>query len=320
MAAIHAMSLRRHADVEVIVGSGNLARARAFADDHGFRSGDTFTGVLASSLDGLIISTHTGLHAELLEQASIAGTPVFCEKPLTLDVDTTRSIVERYDAAGITLQVGFHRRFDPGFRNLRDAILSGSVGDLYSIVLTARDHDLPPPGYVATSGGVFRDMHIHDFDSALWLSGTEVRRVSAHGSCLTGGEIATAGDADVTSITLELDGGTLVTIVGGRRNARGYDTRAEVYGSKDALALGLGATLAARRVDQAESTGSTWDGFAARYADAYDSQIDSYIALCSGCGVNEAPAQASLDALRIAVACERAARTQTPVVIEKGSP
>ena len=207
---------------------------------------------IAGPLDGLIITTHTDLHAELLEQASTAGFPVFCEKPLTLDIDTTRAIVERYDSLATPLQIGFHRRFDPGFRRLRTAISSGSVGELYSIVLTARDHDLPPPGYVARSGGVFRDMHIHDFDSALWLSGTGISRVSAHGSCLTGGDIGAAGDADVTSITLELDNAVLVTIVGGRRNPRGYDTRAEVYGSNDALALGLGNTLAARRVDQPE--------------------------------------------------------------------
>ncbi len=319
MATAHVAALRLRPGSRLSVGSADRDRAQAFAAHHGIERFGTFEEVLANPLDGVIIATHTSLHAGQLRQSLPLGIPVFCEKPLTLDAATSSELVHAYAAAEVPLQVGFHRRFDPGFRFLREEIASGRVGQLYSIVLTARDHDVPPAGYVATSGGIFRDMHIHDFDSALWLTAQPARQVTAHGSCLTGGEVAAAGDFDVSTVVVELASGVLVTIVGGRRNAVGYDTRAEVYGSDASLALGLGPSLAARRLDTDESRHAKWQDFAARYAEAYDRQMASFVALCQGAGENEAPAEASVIALLLAEAAERSVRSREGVSLETGA-
>jgi myo-inositol 2-dehydrogenase/D-chiro-inositol 1-dehydrogenase len=183
-------------------------------------------------IEAVLVCSPTPTHAEFTEGAASSGKHVFCEKPIDLDPDRVRRTLAIVEEAGVKLQVGFNRRFDPTFARVRRAIVDGEVGDVHLVKIVARDPSPPPPEYVADSGGMFLDMTIHDFDMVRFLSGSEVEEVHAFGAVLVDPAIGEAGDVDTAVLTLRLANGALAVIENSRRAVFGYDQRIEVFGSR----------------------------------------------------------------------------------------
>ncbi|TNF72384.1 MAG: inositol 2-dehydrogenase [Acidobacteria bacterium] len=186
-------------------------------------------------IEAVLICSPTPTHADLIEAAARAGKHIFCEKPIALDPERVRSTLEVVAETGIKLQIGFNRRFDPTFARLRQAVVEGEIGEVHLIKIVARDPEPPPIDYVASSGGMFLDMTIHDFDMVRFLSGAEVEEVQAFGAVLVDPAIGEAGDVDTAVVVLKLTGGALASIENSRRAVFGYDQRIEVFGSKGGI-------------------------------------------------------------------------------------
>ena len=192
-----------------------------------------YTALLADPrIDAVLVASSTDTHVEISQAAAKAGKHVFCEKPISLDleqIDETLTIVEK---AGVKFQVGFNRRFDASFARIREAVASGEIGEPHIMRITSRDPSPPPIEYVKVSGGIFLDMTIHDFDMARYLIGDEVVEVYATGGVRVDPKIGEAGDIDTTVITLRFQNGVIATIDNSREAVYGYDQRVEVFGSK----------------------------------------------------------------------------------------
>ncbi len=189
-------------------------------------------------IDAVVICSSTDTHAPLIEQAAEAGKHAFCEKPLALDLDRIDRVLAKVKEAGVKLQVGFQRRFDPSFRRARDLIAEGKIGEPHILRITSRDPAPPPIEYIKVSGGIFLDMTIHDFDMSRFLLGDEPEEIFAIGNVLVDPAIGEAGDIDTAVITMRFRRGTLATIDNSRRAVYGYDQRIEVFGSEGMIAVG----------------------------------------------------------------------------------
>lgn len=252
--------------------------AQRVADLHGCDIRDIDTILASDDIDAVVICTPTDTHADLIEQAAKAGKAIFCEKPVDLDVARVQTCLQTVKATGATLMVGFQRRFDPDFRALRDMIDAGKIGEVEMVTLTSRDPGAPPIAYIERSGGIFRDMTVHDFDVARWMLGEEVETVMASASNLVDPEIGKAGDYDTVNVILTTASGKQCTINNTRRATYGYDQRIEVHGS-------LGSLCADNhhksRVTFANGDGYTkpplLDFFMTRYTAAYAAEIASFV-------------------------------------------
>ena len=254
------------------------AAAEAVEARHGcaIRTIDQIAG--SDDIDAVVICTPTDTHADLIEQFVKAGKAVFCEKPIDLDVARVEACLATVAQAGGTLMLGFQRRFDADFRALKAEIDGGAVGEVEMVTLTSRDPAPPPVSYIERSGGIFRDMAIHDFDVARWLVGEEFEWVMATGSVLVAPEIGAAGDFDSVNVILKTASGRQCTITCSRRAAYGYDQRIEVLGS-------LGSVSAANthraKVEVATAAGYTRpplvDFFMERYMRAYTAEIAAFV-------------------------------------------
>ncbi len=188
-------------------------------------------------IEAVLICSSTDTHASLIEEAARAGKHIFCEKPIALDLAAIDRALGAVAAAGVSLQIGFNRRFDPNFAEARRLVEEGAVGAIHIVRITSRDPEPPPPGYVATSGGMFLDMSIHDFDMARFIVGSEIEEVYAVGSVLIDPAIGEAGDIDTAIVTLRFDNGVLGTIDNSRQAVYGYDQRLEVFGEKGQISV-----------------------------------------------------------------------------------
>lgn len=229
-------------------------------------------------IDGVIICTPTNTHADLIERFARAGKAIFCEKPIDLDVDRARTCLETAHAQNAQVMLGFNRRFDPHFRAVRRAIDEGKIGKVEMATIVSRDPGPPPAVYIKTSGGIFRDMTIHDFDMARFLLGEEIATVMASAAVLVDPEIGELGDYDSASIILTTMTGRQCVISNSRRATYGYDQRIEVHGS-------LGSVSAENQrpvsIELANSDGYTrpplHDFFMTRYTAAYAAEISAFI-------------------------------------------
>jgi myo-inositol 2-dehydrogenase/D-chiro-inositol 1-dehydrogenase len=237
----------------------------------------------AGDVDAVVICTPTDTHADLIEKFSRAGKAIFCEKPIDLDVGRVRKCLAVVDAGKSILAVGFNRRFDPHFMAVKRAIDAGEIGKVEMVTIVSRDPAPPPLEYIRRSGGIFRDMTIHDFDMARFLLGEEIVRVSAQASVLVDPEIGKAGDFDSASVMLFTAGGRHATISNSRRAAYGYDQRIEVHGSLGAIAAENQRPIS---IELATARGYTrpplHDFFMTRYTDAYANEIAAFIDLIAG--------------------------------------
>jgi myo-inositol 2-dehydrogenase/D-chiro-inositol 1-dehydrogenase len=239
----------------------------------------TINGIeAAGDIDAVVICTPTDTHAELIERFARAGKAIFCEKPIHLDLARVKTCLDIVAETGATLMVGFNRRFDPHFMAVRKAIDEGRIGKVEMVQITSRDPGAPPLDYIARSGGIFRDMTIHDFDMARFLLGEEPIAVSASASVLTDPAIGKAGDYDSVTATLTTASGRHCLISNSRRASYGYDQRIEVHGSE--------GMVAAENQREADIEIANGDGFTrppllnffmTRYIAAYANEIAAFI-------------------------------------------
>ena len=261
----------------------------------------------AGDIDAVVICTPTDTHADLIERFCRAGKAVFCEKPIDLDVGRVRDCLKVVEQTGGTLMVGFNRRFDPDFKALKAAIDQGRIGTVEMVTLTSRDPGPPPYAYIERSGGIFRDMTIHDFDVARWLLGEEIEAVQAAASVLTDPQIGKLGDYDSVNVILTTSGGKQCTITNSRRATYGYDQRIEVHGSKGAVSAENTHTA---RIQLADSDGyhrpPLLDFFMTRYTAAYAAEIAAFI---DSIASQTAPPTSGRDGLLALVLAEAALRS-----------
>ncbi|GLQ56312.1 inositol 2-dehydrogenase [Devosia nitrariae] len=232
----------------------------------------------ANDIDAVVICTPTDTHADLIEAFARAGKAIFCEKPIDLDVARVKACLETVAETNATLMVGFNRRFDPHFMAVRAAIDAGDIGDVEMVTIVSRDPGPPPVDYIKRSGGIFRDMTIHDFDMARFLLGEDIETVTAHASVLVDQAIGDAGDYDSASVILTTASGRHATISNSRRATYGYDQRIEVHGSKGSAAAENQRPVS---IEIATAKGYTrpplHDFFMTRYTEAYANEIRTFI-------------------------------------------
>jgi myo-inositol 2-dehydrogenase/D-chiro-inositol 1-dehydrogenase len=233
---IHAGNLVRLPGVRLkSVSDVNVQAAEELAARHGAAVTTVDTALADSGLGAVLIASSTDTHADLLLRAAAAGKAIFCEKPVDLALARARACATAVTKAKVTCMVGFQRRFDPTFEALKTRLAAGEIGDPEMLVVTSRDPGAPPVSYLKSSGGIFKDMLIHDFDIFRWILDDEAISISATGSCLSDPAIAAAGDIDSAAVTIRTRRGRLCQINTSRRAAYGYDQRFEVLGSKGML-------------------------------------------------------------------------------------
>lgn len=277
---LHAATIQRSARATLAcVHDAVQAIADEVAAVHGIRAAATTEEAIASC-DAVLIASPTDTHADLIEASVAAGRPVFCEKPIDLDLARVDQCARTIAGSSVPVQIGFNRRFDPGHRRLRDLLRAGHIGALYQIIITSRDPAPPPPEYVARSGGLFRDMTIHDFDLARFLLDEEPTEVTAIGNALVDPAIATATppDIDTAMILLRTASGRQCHINNCRRADYGYDQRVELHGAEGMLISGnRRPTEVTHYSSQATGTAEPyWDFFTERYADSYAAELDAF--------------------------------------------
>ena len=272
----------------------------------------------AFTADAIVIASSTDTHADLLIRTAEAGIPAFCEKPIALDLASTRRAVEAVEQAGTAVQMGFQRRYDPAIRAIRNQIESGELGTPYLIRSQTHDPEPPPLDYLPVSGGIFKDCLIHDIDVVRYVSGQEVIAVTALGAVLGFDAISALGDVGTAIVTAEMSGGTLAQLSALRHNPVGYDVRLEVFGSGTSSAAGWSARSPIHSTEP--GVGKTPDpivSFWDRFGDAYIAEMEAFIRVLSG---EEDPASTPVDAyedLRVAVACDRSLAELRRVLLEE---
>jgi myo-inositol 2-dehydrogenase/D-chiro-inositol 1-dehydrogenase len=317
--AMHARTLSAHDDVtRFTIADADFGRAGRIAEELGAGAAETPEALVAAGVDALVIATATSGHAPLLRLAAQARVPAFCEKPVALDLPTLDGVIEDVERSGILVQVGFQRRFDAGYRAAHEAVASGAVGTILTV--RAATHDPAPPAreYIAASGGMFRDLAIHDFDAIRFVTGQEVVEVYADGGAIATQWFEEYGDFDTAVAVLRLGGGAFGILSGTRHDPLGYDVRLEVFGTSDSIGVGIDARTPIHSVEPGvrPAADQGYGSFVERFDGAYRAELAAFVA-----GVLEGrPSPCSLEdaraALAIAVAAERSCAERRPVTID----
>ncbi|MBK5993109.1 Gfo/Idh/MocA family oxidoreductase [Streptomyces microflavus] len=319
----HAEVLSRHPAVDsLLVADADPERAAVAATRTGASAVPVdamFTGGGRDLPDALVICSATAAHASLIARAARAGLPVFCEKPIALDLPGTLGALAEVEAAGSVLQLGFMRRFDTGYGEARAAVREGRLGRLHTVRAVTSDPAPPPADYLPLSGGLYRDCLVHDFDILRWVTGREVSEVYATGSDAGPAMFRAAGDVDTAAALLTLDDGTLATATATRCNGAGYDVRMELAGELDQIAVGLDdrTPLTSAEPEGPGAPAKPWPGFLERFAPAYEAELDAFLRVARGELANPCDGREALHALRIAEACEISRRERRPVAMEE---
>ncbi len=317
--ALHAGVLSRDPGVnEILVGDADPKRAEAVAREVGGEAGK-IDDVLGARPDALVIAASTPAHASLILASLDAGIPAFCEKPIALGYDETLEVVDAVESSGATLQLGFQRRFDAGYAEAKRLIDSGALGTIYSLRLATHDPEPPPEDYIPDSGGIFRDLHIHDFDILRWLTGVEVDEVYATGSVRGFDFFAEHGDVDTSAALITMQDGVVAVLTGGRHDPLGYDVRAEVFGSGDSVAVGVDGRTPLRSVEPGvpPSEKPAYPDFQDRFAEAYRAEMEHFLSVVRGEAENPCTARDALEALRIAMAADLSLAEHRPVPVSE---
>ena len=315
----HARTLAEHPDVDaLLITDTDAGRAKTLAEQVGGEATDA-DALTTSRLDAVVIAATTSAHVDLITACLDANLPTFCEKPIALGIEETLAVVERVESSGATLQIGFQRRFDAGYQEAKRCIDTGAIGTIYSLRLASHDPDPPHDEYIPTSGGIYRDLHIHDFDVLLWLTGGAADEVYARGSVRGFEAFERHGDVDTSAALVTMADGVLAVLTGGRHDPLGYDVRTEVFGSKDSISVGLDGRMPLRSVepDVRFPDGSGYPGFIARFADAYRAEVAVFLDVARGRTENPCPPREALEALRLATAADTSLRERRPVRLEE---
>ncbi len=277
---VHSATIAANPKAKLVYIADAMPKAAdELAGKHGAKVASIDEIMKAKDVDAVLIGSPTGYHAEQIQAASNAGKAIMCEKPVSLSVDQIHATLKVVEKNKSTLMIGFNRRFDPNFAELESRIRKGAIGAVELVTVISRDPSPPPAEYVKSSGGLFRDMMIHDFDMARFLMGEEFVVVNALGSALVDKAIGQAGDVDTAAVQMQTASGRIAVITNSRRATYGYDQRMEVHG-----ALGM---LSARNVHNTTVELHNADGtrsdpiqnfFLERYGAAYANELNSFIA------------------------------------------
>jgi myo-inositol 2-dehydrogenase/D-chiro-inositol 1-dehydrogenase len=266
-------------------------------------------------VDAIVVATPTDSHAQLVLAAAAVKKHVFCEKPISLDLETTKSVIAAAQRAGIALQVGFQRRFDGDFQRARQMVASGEIGSVRFMRLVSRDHHIAPISYLRTSGGQFIDQMIHDFDAAAWLCApARVAQVFAAGAAMIEPALHEFGDADTTVAVLRFDTGALAVIDGSREAAYGYDVRGEIVGANGMLLFGHRQLPSGPLLDT-RAASSDSQSFIEYFAAAYREELADFAAALAAGRPPRVGGEDALTALQLAVAATRSFRENRPVAL-----
>jgi len=276
---VHAASIAAHPGCELVAVSDKFEETAAkLAVAFGIKAMSTDDIISDRAIDAVLIATSTDTHANLIEEATAAGKAVLCEKPVDLDLARAQQCLKASAQHNKPIMIGFNRRFDPNFSALKNAFDNGEVGEGELLSITSFDPAPPPVSYIAVSGGIFRDMAIHDFDMACWIFGGVPEKVSASGSSIVDPEIGKAGDLDTAIITLTFPGGRMAVIKNSRRAVYGYDQRVELLGSKGLLSA---RNVLENTVEKITTSGAVSAKpeyfFLERYARAYEQEWAAFV-------------------------------------------
>lgn len=281
---VHAESIAAHPRLRLAcVADAVPDAAGQLARHHGVPAVDVETALSMPGISGVVIASPTPTHVDLMLAAARRGYTVFCEKPVDLDLARARAAAEMLDTLGARVLIGFNRRFDPHFAALRSRLADNALGAVEAVHIVSHDPAPPPIAYVETSGGLFSDMVIHDFDMARWLMDAPFTGVFAQAACLIDPAIGAAGDVDTARTILTTADGRMCTISSSRRSGYGYDQRIEVFGERGLIRAG---NIARTSVEEWSADGCRsapiQTFFLDRYADAYRREIAHFADMLEG--------------------------------------
>jgi myo-inositol 2-dehydrogenase / D-chiro-inositol 1-dehydrogenase len=309
---IHARNVARHARATLVTVFDVLDKvAQQTATELGVKSARSLDEIWSDpAIRAVLVATTTDTHVPLITAAVKAGKAVLCEKPIDMDLERARACWSDIARDRPLVMIGFNRRFDPSYRALRARLDQGEIGSLELTVITNRDPAPPPPGYIQGSGGLFRDMTIHDFDMARYLAG-DIAQVHAFGANLVDPEIGRLHDIDTCAVSLRAKSGALVQINNSRRSVYGYDQRIEAFGSGGMLQAGnrRATSVESWTAERTAARDVVLHSFIERYRQAYEAELDAFVsALEEGRPMSPDFAD-GVEALRLAVAAEQSLRT-----------
>lgn len=316
----HAETLARRVDgcrvpwiVEPLEDAG-----RACAADVGAQwTSDAARAIADPAVDAVLIATPTNTHADLIEMAASYGKPILCEKPIDLTMERTLAAIGGAEKAGVPLQIGFQRRYDPSYMRARRMIEEGAVGTIELVTATSRDPQPAPISYLKVSGGIFRDASIHDFDVVRYLTGHEVVEVFAYGAALVDPAIGEIGDADTVVASLRFDSGALGVVTASRRAVYGYDVSTEVFGSAGKVVVGESPETLVRRYGKDGVTRDNIFWFLQRFEESYVAEVEDFVACLREGRAPRITGEDGRAALAIADAATQSFKEGRPVAVAK---
>lgn len=314
---VHAQNIVNNPDCELApVYDVHQPAAQSLADQYNTAVADIDNILSDNNINAVLIASSTDTHADLIQRSVAAGKKVFCEKPIDLSSDRARDCLLAIGKESDHVMLGFNRRFDPNFKALKSAFDAGEIGKGELLSITSFDPEPPPIDYVKVSGGLFRDMAIHDFDMACFIFGEAPVSVSATGSCLVDPDIGKQADIDTAVTTLTFSDGRLAVIKNSRRAAYGYDQRLELLGSDGLLSAN---NMLESTVSKSTATGvnnaKPEHFFLQRYCAAYQAELNHFVDVIKGRSTLLASAKDGLNALLIADAADESFRIKQNVAI-----
>ena len=318
LGSFRARSLRQFADVtDMTLYDHKLSTTTALASELDAMVAHSIDEVIDARPDALVISTSTVDHAKLVETAIEANLTVFCEKPISLDLSATDRLVGLVAASGVQVQVGFQRRFDPTFKMAREKVVMGELGRIYLVRMIGLDHQPPPEHFIKGSGGMYKDMHIHEFDLVPWVVGQSIVEVYAEGTVLVDEAFRRQGDVDTTALILKLSGGALVVLTGSRHNPLGYDVRMELHGSADSISVGWDKRVPIRPL-KSNMLGfdSPYLTFFDRFDTAFQTELVQFLRVVRGEIESPSTVEESKQSLLVALAAETSLKEHRPVSVD----
>ena len=289
--------------------------ARSVARDFGAEYLPSVEALIAAGIDGLVVATGTATHPDLIMAGVDAGIPVFCEKPVAVNVAESLPVLDYIREKGGTVQIGHQRRFDSGYLEAKRAYDAGELGWIHSLRAVTCDMAPPPVSFLATSGGLFRDCSVHDFDILRWLTGREIVEVYAKGSNYGDPAIGEVGDVDTALAVVTFDDGTVGTVSASRYNGAGHDVRLELQGSEGSVVVGMDDQMALRSGERGITfpAGTPHKTFAERFDQAYRSEMAAFVEVILGERKNPCTPEDAVAASRVADAAQESLETGVPV-------